>query len=170
VAGLGKTPVPYLRGTPDWDANGSRYCSLSPRASWEYRIDGKTLSGLFPQAGTIHELKVIERTPAGHALKIELAGSSRKLVIAGSELRIKLGVSRVRSLMLTIEKQADGWLLHGRGAGHGVGMCQWGAQGRALAGQAYELILQAYYPGTKLQGGGEQGARSIVLNHKSTAD
>lgn len=155
IAGLGKSPVPYLRGIPDWDEQGKRYCALSPRAAWEYRIDEKMLSGLFPQAGAIREIKVIERTPAGHAVKIELTGSSGTLTIAGSEFRIKLGASLVRSLMMTIEKQADGWLLHGRGVGHGVGLCQWGAQGRAIAGQTYEQILQAYYPGTSLTIGGE---------------
>jgi len=38
--------------------------------------------------------------------------------------------------------------LHGMGYGHGVGMCQWGAIGRARAGQDFRTILQAYYPGT----------------------
>jgi stage II sporulation protein D len=40
--------------------------------------------------------------------------------------------------------------LRGRGNGHGVGMCQWGAIGRARAGQDYRLILNTYYPGTVL--------------------
>lgn len=155
IAGLGKSPVSYLRGTPDWNERGHRYCARSPRAAWEYRLDEKTLSGLFPQTGTIREIKVVERTPAGHAVKIELTGSSGKLTIAGSEFRAMLGASRVRSLMLTVEKQAGGWLLHGQGAGHGVGLCQWGAQGRAIAGQTYEQILQAYYPGTSLPKGGK---------------
>jgi stage II sporulation protein D len=38
--------------------------------------------------------------------------------------------------------------LHGAGNGHGVGMCQWGAIGRARAGQDYRMILATYYPGT----------------------
>ena len=36
----------------------------------------------------------------------------------------------------------------GSGAGHGVGMCQWGAIGRARAGFSYQDILSAYFPGT----------------------
>jgi stage II sporulation protein D len=36
----------------------------------------------------------------------------------------------------------------GRGYGHGIGMCQWGAIGRARAGQNYRTILETYYPGT----------------------
>jgi stage II sporulation protein D len=39
----------------------------------------------------------------------------------------------------------------GRGSGHGVGFCQWGAVGRARAGQGYEQILAAYFPGTRLE-------------------
>ena len=39
----------------------------------------------------------------------------------------------------------------GRGNGHGVGMCQWGAIGRARAGQSWESILQTYYPGTRVE-------------------
>jgi len=38
----------------------------------------------------------------------------------------------------------------GAGSGHGVGMCQWGAVGRARAGQDYRQILATYYPGTRL--------------------
>jgi stage II sporulation protein D len=36
------------------------------------------------------------------------------------------------------------------GAGHGVGFCQWGAVGRARAGQGYAQILAAYFPGTRV--------------------
>jgi stage II sporulation protein D len=39
----------------------------------------------------------------------------------------------------------------GAGAGHGVGMCQWGAVGRSRAGQDHERILAAYYPGAVLE-------------------
>lgn len=41
-------------------------------------------------------------------------------------------------------------VLRGRGNGHGVGMCQWGAIGRARAGQDFRRILQTYYPGTTI--------------------
>jgi stage II sporulation protein D len=42
-------------------------------------------------------------------------------------------------------------VIDGAGAGHGVGLCQWGAVGRARAGQDYQRILAAYYPGTRLE-------------------
>jgi stage II sporulation protein D len=39
----------------------------------------------------------------------------------------------------------------GAGSGHAVGMCQWGAIGRARAGQEYRAILSTYFPGTKIE-------------------
>ena len=42
----------------------------------------------------------------------------------------------------------DSVMLVGQGAGHGVGMSQWGARGRALAGQSAAEILAVYYPGS----------------------
>ncbi len=45
----------------------------------------------------------------------------------------------------------DSAVITGRGAGHGVGMCQTGAIGRARAGQSYREILEHYYPGIRLE-------------------
>ncbi len=39
----------------------------------------------------------------------------------------------------------------GAGSGHGVGLCQWGAVGRARAGQDYRKILATYFPGTTIE-------------------
>ena len=41
-------------------------------------------------------------------------------------------------------------ILRGNGYGHGVGMCQWGAIGRARAGQGARDILRTYFPGTSV--------------------
>ena len=45
---------------------------------------------------------------------------------------------------------AGGVIFRGRGYGHGIGMCQWGAIGRSRAGQSFRTILATYYPGTSL--------------------
>lgn len=46
---------------------------------------------------------------------------------------------------------ADDFVFTGRGFGHGVGMSQYGAYGRAQAGWSAARILGHYYPGTTLQ-------------------
>ena len=42
--------------------------------------------------------------------------------------------------------------LYGGGWGHGVGLCQIGAAGRAVGGQSYTDILAHYFPNTKIAG------------------
>jgi stage II sporulation protein D len=63
-----------------------------------------------------------------------------------------LGYERVRSLWVTtLELKGRDLVFAGRGSGHGVGLCQWGARGMALAGKKAESILLHYYPGTEIR-------------------
>src|SRR5690606_34209592 len=54
-------------------------------------------------------------------------------------------------------------VLTGRGYGHGIGMSQYGAKGRAEAGQSYATILAAYYPGTTLATGSDAASITVWL-------
>jgi stage II sporulation protein D len=53
------------------------------------------------------------------------------------------------SSRFSIEHRGDTFVVHGRGYGHGVGMSQWGAMGRATEGGTYDQILGAYYGGLR---------------------
>ncbi|WP_162458646.1 SpoIID/LytB domain-containing protein [Pseudactinotalea suaedae] len=53
--------------------------------------------------------------------------------------------------------------LTGRGYGHGIGMSQYGALGRAQAGHGYAQILAAYYPGTSLATGNDSQAVRVLV-------
>lgn len=64
-------------------------------------------------------------------------GILRSVLIRMDVVRSTGGVSAVR--------------VRGQGNGHGVGLCQVGAMGRAKAGQSFREILEAYYPGTRLR-------------------
>jgi stage II sporulation protein D len=63
-----------------------------------------------------------------------------------------LNSSRIDSLSVDA---ADGMVehltIHGGGWGHGIGMCQVGALGRARAGQHYDEILRTYYTNTEIE-------------------
>ena len=61
----------------------------------------------------------------------------------------------LRSTRFSFQREGDRYVAHGSGNGHGVGMDQWGAMGRSQAGQSFETILNAYYPGTRLDTLGE---------------
>ena len=51
----------------------------------------------------------------------------------------------------SIEKSGNDFIFYGRGWGHGVGMCQWGAMAMAEQGWTAEQILSHYYPGTVIR-------------------
>ncbi|MEA2635921.1 MAG: stage sporulation protein [Chloroflexota bacterium] len=57
----------------------------------------------------------------------------------------------------------SGFLFKGRGNGHGLGMSQWGARGRAAAGQDYKKILSTYYTGTRIDTRDTSGMVRIAL-------
>ncbi|BCW95578.1 MAG: SpoIID/LytB domain-containing protein [Fimbriimonadales bacterium] len=148
----GTTPLTPLRGAPDTDADGKPYCSLAPNFAWEAVLTRTELEQRFPKVGRIREVAIARRTAGGQVQQVRLRGARATLTLSGAEFRAAMGVGRVRSLMFDLAPQGDGWRITGRGSGHGAGMCQWGAQGRALAGQTYQQILEAYYPGATLVG------------------
>ena len=78
------------------------------------------------------------------------AGVSRD--VSAAEFRKAAGYARVRSLKMEISAAADGWIFRGQGYGHGVGMCQFGANGMARAGKGYREILARYYSGVAIAG------------------
>nr|MBP7604828.1 hypothetical protein [Spirochaetota bacterium] len=57
---------------------------------------------------------------------------------------------KIKSPCFDGSKTQDGMLLRGRGWGHGVGLCQWGANGMAERKASYDQILRHYYRGTRL--------------------
>lgn len=72
--------------------------------------------------------------------------------LSGLEIRFALAIPESLFTLVT-GKDEKGLPVHtffGRGWGHGVGLCQTGTFGMALAGRTYAEILAAYYPGTAL--------------------
>jgi stage II sporulation protein D len=63
-----------------------------------------------------------------------------------------LGTTNLKSTLFDVTDDGDGLVFEGRGAGHGVGLCQWGAKGMAEEGKSYRDILGFYYPGAEIVG------------------
>jgi stage II sporulation protein D len=83
--------------------------------------------------------------------------------------RLSLPVAVLAALALA--SSAGGatlFVLKGKGWGHGVGMSQWGAQGKALRGVAYQDILRFYYQGTTLGSGGQRKVRVLLTSGRSS--
>ena len=107
--------------------------------------------------GDIVRLEPVERGPGGHISRLRVVGTEREFVV-GKELEIRrmLSPSTLKSSAFTVEEMdvQDGvparFVLHGRGWGHGVGLCQIGAAVMGERGYSYKQILQHYYTGAEI--------------------
>lgn len=160
---------PYLRSIADVDPGGRAWCAISPRYQWRETWSGEALAQALrttlPAAGgdpalanELRDIRVLDRTGTGRVARMELVGRGSSLTVTGPTARLLLRTrdgAILRSANFTLQVAREGPRIveltaTGSGAGHGVGMCQWGAMGRARAGFSYEEILSAYFPGTAL--------------------
>ena len=85
---------------------------------------------------------------------VKLLGSTGKSAsLRAEDLRLTIDPTgnKIKSTICQIINMGDKWaFLSGRGYGHGVGMCQCGAQGMARGGKTARRILSYYYPGSKI--------------------
>ncbi|HEV2147566.1 MAG TPA: SpoIID/LytB domain-containing protein [Longimicrobiaceae bacterium] len=166
-------PVPFLVSVVDVDpATGEAYDRSSSRFRWTQRwtaeqinsILARTLRDSLPRGvasvGEVRDMRVLERTPSGRV---------RTMRIETTNGTFTVGRDRVRWILLTpagvplnsskfdveVVRGPGGRVTEvvatGGGWGHGIGMCQVGAMGRARAGQDYRTILGTYYPGTRIR-------------------
>jgi stage II sporulation protein D len=85
-------------------------------------------------------------TPWGRAVTVRLlADEGQTREIGANRFRLLVGPEVLRSTMFTIRHQGPNVEFSGRGAGHGVGLDQWGARAMASVGFTYEQILEYYY-------------------------
>jgi len=140
-------------------------CRPSPRRKWPMVAVDKAaihhaLAGVYPQAAALKSVKTVEVVERcdGRPVWIDVVGATgRRVRIRAEDLRLALlrdpasGVRRLYSMNCDIRDVGGAIVfVNGRGFGHGVGTCQWGAQGKACRGLSADQILRIYYPGAKL--------------------
>lgn len=98
--------------------------------------------------GAVTAIDVTERTPSLRAATVTVRGSRGSARLRGNDFRRMLGYDTFKSTLFAVAIDSDWARFSGRGYGHGVGMCQWGAKGMAEQGYTAAQILEFYYPGT----------------------
>ncbi|MCO4762941.1 MAG: SpoIID/LytB domain-containing protein [Myxococcales bacterium] len=106
----------------------------------------------------IRSARILKRGVSGRVIEMELTlidGTKRRI---WGELRIRRAFRSLRSSLFILTpgpKGANGapvsWNFRGAGFGHGVGLDQTGAYGRAKRGQKFKEILQHYYQGSRIE-------------------
>ncbi len=136
----------------DMEADGPDAERDSAWTEWVRRVPARELARRMAGrvAGTeVREVTVTRRAPSGRAIEMRVRTDQAEAVFKRFELRQAV---EMPEMLFTVSKVegADGqaeFVFLGRGWGHGVGMCQNGAFGMALAGETYDRILRHYYAG-----------------------
>jgi stage II sporulation protein D len=139
--------VPYLRSVEcTWGTDAPRY-QEEKRFTWEEldQLLGTSFAALpaTAQNNSNNTIKAVKSTATGRVKEVQAAGTN----IPATELRKTLGLNST-DFKITSNKQ--GLTFATTGFGHGVGLCQYGANGQAKAGRNFEEILTYYYTGVKI--------------------
>lgn len=131
------------------------YCARSPHLKWHYSISRRALAAILTKRGfpaeDITDISIDNREKNPRAGVVVIGTGSQTFYIQGSEFREMLGYNALKSTWFGVSIEGNNVVFEGRGFGHGVGMCQWGAKGMAEAGKGYREILAFYYPGAVLK-------------------
>jgi len=156
---------PYLKGVNDGDPP---YCSIEPGFEWKEKYPGNVFVDRLKKSGyissdnfSLKDVEVKSRFESGHVNDLQITltaenGDRKVVVINGNNIRsiIRTANDRhiLRSTMFNISINIDGdVIIEGKGNGHGVGLCQWGAIAQSIDGKNYKQILSFYFPGTDIQ-------------------
>lgn len=146
-----KTPTPYV------NAGAKDNClsiTTPENKAWSAEIPldrvraaARDASGNDP--GPVNSVAISQKGPSGRAEKIRVNG----VETGGPALRLALGSDVVRSMFLdSASVQGGNLVLKGKGFGHGVGMCQWGAHLMAKNGKAPQDIVKFYFRDIQIKG------------------
>jgi stage II sporulation protein D len=173
---FGGTPLPYLQPVVENDD------TASPTSTWSVPMPLSDLAQILSLAGAWGGGTITSVTQQGSSVAI--SGPGQSVTLSLSRFRNDLNAEStcltprryptaatsgghlpqtVPSIWMTLTQQGDEIVMNGRGWGHGVGMVQWGAHGRAELGESYTQILAYYYGGLKPVTVTEPGSIRVLL-------
>ncbi|WP_157606177.1 SpoIID/LytB domain-containing protein [Schlesneria paludicola] len=132
------------------------WCRESPHFRWTAEIDRTAFQkralepvsrGALSDIRSIHQPVEVGR---GSIPRFEIHHGTRVATVTGIDLRERMPTGLLASPHFRIDLEPSRVTFTGRGHGHGVGFCQWGAKGQADSGRPYDQIVLHYYPGAEL--------------------
>ena len=150
-----RNKYPYLISVKDFDHK-------NPKLYWKKIFSNKELQILFPKIGGIKDIEILDVTQTGRVKNIKLIGNYGPIDFSGENIRKKMGLKsslfRVKFIGNNTQQEkneinSDNYslMISGKGAGHGVGMSQWGAKQLAISGFKARDILEYFYTGIQIK-------------------
>ncbi len=152
----------------DTDADGPSYERDSAWTEWVRRVPAKELARRMSgrvAGNEVREVTVTKRSPSGRAIEMRVKTDLAEATFKRFDLRQAVEMPEMLFTVSRVEGpggEAE-FVFLGRGWGHGVGLCQNGAFGMALAGETYDRILRHYYTGIDIV-----PASSVAVSPPST--
>ncbi len=134
------------------------YCASSRAHTWTKTYSVEDLAKVFSRSsstkvGKLISMEFAEYDGSGRVRTIIIKGQDGEKRISGSRFRDLFGLSTIMSTRMALTVTPEGkYVIEGRGYGHGVGLCQWGANGLAKSrdGITYVDVLKHYYTGVEI--------------------
>ncbi len=165
----GESP-PHLAGV-----NDANHCQASPHARWRWQVNAGELTAALRTAfgNEITSWQTGTLDSSGRVLTINLTrdgGDPHSVRAEDWRMAVarRFGWQTLKSTVFVASREGPDWVFRGRGLGHGVGLCQWGAIALARQGRSVEEILAHYFPGTEvatlssLVPGGQESPAAIL--------
>ena len=121
--------------------------------TWSERVDAAELDRMAVDlkiGSYVDGLQILRRDPGGRVLEAKFTGSDGSHIMPGEELRRRFSLPSAMIDLIGVLRDGS-VMVEGRGRGHGIGLCQLGAQDLARGGRSCEQILQHYYPGASIE-------------------
>lgn len=131
------------------------FCKESPHAFWKQNVRSKDIQDKLNangyDLGLIKEIAVVERNSSQRIKMLKITTrDGREVRISGKDFRHIVGPNFIKSNNYAIEMKGYYVDFLGKGWGHGIGLCQWGANFMARQGYSFDRILKFYYPGVEI--------------------
>jgi stage II sporulation protein D len=149
ASALWNIDIPPLKGVE------CDFCRDSKYYRWinnmPLRTVGKRLADAGYKIGSIISIRTLSKNGSGRVERLSITDTEgRSIAVSGKDFRQIIGPNEIRSAKFDVSVVPGQLVIEGRGWGHGVGMCQWGAFGQAKAGKKADEILGYYYPGAEV--------------------
>ncbi|MBN1670664.1 MAG: SpoIID/LytB domain-containing protein [Kiritimatiellae bacterium] len=143
------SPHPVFAGVDSHWSLQERHANWSLELTRDKIADELIAAGY--RVGRVSDLRITDRDRTGRVVELKLRHQDGELKIGGNAFRIAMGADALKSTLFNMQQQDTSIVFNGRGWGHGVGLCQWGAKALADEGKTYREILRLYFPGCEIR-------------------
>lgn len=145
---FGKESIPPLRGVV------CKYCANTKYSNWRVEMNKSDIEKRLREANisvsNIQTVKVVEQGTGIHGAVVEIVAAGGGREMDANSFRLLVGANNLYSTSFNAKSNGRSIAFSGRGYGHGVGLCQYGAQNMALKGFPWTDIVKYYYPEMEL--------------------